>query len=184
MAVLMLFRAAPGADVDAVARGLWEADDIDAVDGATPWGETAQREVAEALRTADRRLHDVPHDGEDGVLTLSTETDPGVDYEVLPHSVLVHVDTWGNAGERDRLFTDTLDALDRSAHRLDAAIWSAELDRVVDPRRDREALLQAYAAACEPADAPRSNRSTYLAMAAFVVLALLVVLALQSTVAR
>ncbi len=147
MPVFMLFRAPPWGDPDAHALALWNADDADELDVTTQWNAEARAGIAREIINGDRRVKAEVHEGGDA-LCLSTETDPGVDYEVLAQSVHVEVDDPGLDLARERtLLLETLDALDRIASRCSLLVWSEQLGRVFDPRSDVALLEQHLATA-------------------------------------
>jgi len=155
MPKFMLFRAPPWGDPDAHALELWNAEDADEPGVDTQWDTEARAGIAREIIDADRRVRAEAHAGGDA-LCLSTETDPGVDYEVLTNSVRVEVDDPGLDLALERtLLLETLDALDRIASRCALLVWSEQLDRVFDPRRDVAVLKQQLAAARNAAGSGR-----------------------------
>lgn len=158
MPMFMLFVAPAGSDPSAHARALWGADDVDEVEGVSHWDAATRAGLARDIADADRRLAAGVHEDEDA-LYLSTETDPGVDYEVRATSVLVEVDDFGeDDAATDRLVAATLEVLDRIAYRHGLTVWSDELGRVIDPRRDGAALAAHLAARRHAAGAGRRNQ--------------------------
>lgn len=166
MPAFMLFREPrSGASVE-YARALWLLDDDEVLEGLATWMLDEQRELARTLRELDPRLVGDGHeDDEQECITLSTETDPGVDYEVMPQSILVDVD-----GQEAQILSQTLDALDRIAHRTGLLVWSVELGRIVDPQRDAEAISSLALAPPRPSGHGRPMRQV---IAIVIVLAIL-----------
>ncbi|MEO6064606.1 MAG: hypothetical protein ABIP49_02335 [Lysobacterales bacterium] len=155
MPVFMLFRAPQWGDANAHARKLWDAADDDEPDVGTRWDAEARAGIARQIIDADRRVRADVQEGGDA-LCVSTETEPGVDYEVLTNSVHVEVDEPGlDLGRERTLLLETLDALDRIASRCGLLVWSEQLGRVIDPRRDVDVLEQHLAATRLAALPPR-----------------------------
>lgn len=160
MPAFMLFREPRTGASAEYARALWLHDGEEALEGLATWTLDEQRELARTLRELDPRLAGEGHeDDAQECITLSTETDPGLDYEVMRHAILVDVDTMGpDAAGDTQLLADTLDTLDRIAHRTGLLVWAVELGRIVDPRRDAEAIRSLAVAATRPTGNPRLKR--------------------------
>lgn len=170
---LMLFRAPESSDAATVAAGIWDADAVDEVSGVRLWTHAEQVELARQLRDADRRLRKEPHEGEDCTLYLSTETDPGIDYEVRPHSVLIDFDIYGVAREAARaLLVPTLQVLDRMTFGTGLHLWSPQLRRLVDARRDETELTTRYQRACAEKTSAGMHRGRLLPIVVIVGMAI------------
>lgn len=178
MPSFMLFRAPPWGDPNAHALELWNAEGADELDVGTQWNVEARAGIGREIIDADRRVRAEAHEGGDA-LCLSTETDPGVDYEVLTNSVRVDVDDPGLDLARERtLLLETLDALDRIASRCGLLVWSEQLGRVFDSRRDVALLEQQLAATRLAAGAGRRPMLRYAVVLFAVAAAIAVVIAM------
>src|SRR5688500_8149940 len=160
MPTFMLFRAPRHGDLEAYARELWHADDVDAVEGLLPWSAAERRALARTILELDPRLDDGGlEDDEHEAITLSTESYPGVDYDVLAHAILVDVDAIGRDPKaEDALLAYTFEPLDRLAHRTGLLVWSHELERLIDPIRDRAAIVRLVVERREAAAAARRRK--------------------------
>ena len=173
MPAFMLFREPrTGASVE-YARALWLHDGEEALEGLVTWTLDEQRELARTLRELDPRLAGEGHeDDAQECITLSTETDPGLDYEVMRHAILVDVDAMGADAAGDTQLLAQLDALDRIAHRTGLLVWAVELGRIVDPKRDAEAIRSLAVAAAAPTSNPQLARQvTMIAIVLAIMLA-------------
>lgn len=154
----MLFRNPRSGASEEYARALWLLDLDEGPEGLVTWTLDEQRELAQTLRELDQRLVDCHEDDQHECITLSTDTHPGVDYEVMSSSILVEVDAMGvDSAHEAQLLAQTLDVLDRIAHRTGLLVWSVELGRIVDPKRDAEAI-RSLAVAAAPNSSPRQTR--------------------------
>ena len=161
----MLFRAPRHGDLESYARELWDADDVEDVEGLLPWSAEERRELARAILELDHRLDGEGfEDEEDESITLSTESYPGVDYDVTARSILVDVDAIGRDPKaEDALLAYTFEPLDRLAHRTGLLVWSHELQRLIDPMRDRGEIVALVVAGREAAAAARREKRIIVA---------------------